>query len=68
MNPAIKGTFEKAKVIVENSESCQVINFVDVSVILYSEIHRNTSKEERKAIRGLVDDRTIVIKKAKACG
>ena len=31
----IKYTFEKAKVIVQNSESCQVINFLDVSVILY---------------------------------
>ena len=37
MHPAIKGTFEKAKVIVENSESCQVINFLDVSVILHSD-------------------------------
>ena len=26
-------TFEKAKVIVQSSESCQVINFLDVSVI-----------------------------------
>ena len=32
---AIKSTFEKAKVIVQNSESCQVINFLDVSVTLY---------------------------------
>ena len=37
MDPAIKYTFEKAKVIVENSESCQVINFLDVSVILHSD-------------------------------
>ena len=33
----MKYTFEKAKVIVENSESCQVINFLDVSVILHSD-------------------------------
>ena len=37
MHPAIKYTFEKVKVIVQNSESCQVINFLDVSVILHSE-------------------------------
>ena len=37
LHPAIKYTFEKAKVIVENSESCQVINFLDVSVILHSD-------------------------------
>ena len=36
LHPAIKYTFEKAKVIVENLESCQVINFQDVSVILHS--------------------------------
>ena len=34
MHPAIKYTFGKAEVIVKNSESCQVINFLDVSVIL----------------------------------
>ena len=33
----IEFTFEKAKVIVENSEYCQVINFLDVSVILNSD-------------------------------
>ena len=33
--PAIKYTFEKAKVIVQNSESCQMINFLDVSFILH---------------------------------
>ena len=32
--PAINYTFGKAEVIVKNSESCQVINFLDVSVIL----------------------------------
>ena len=37
LHPAIKYTFEKAKVIVENSESCQVINFLDISVILHSD-------------------------------
>ena len=37
LHPAIKYTFEKAKVIVENSDSCQVINFLDVSVILHSD-------------------------------
>ena len=37
MHPAIKYTFEKAKVIVENSESCQMINFIDVSFILHSD-------------------------------
>ena len=30
-------THSKAKVIIENSESCQVINFLDVSVILHSD-------------------------------
>ena len=35
LHPAIKYTFKKAKVIVENSESCQLINFLDVSVILH---------------------------------
>ena len=30
LHPVIKYTFEKAKVIVENSEFCQVINFLDV--------------------------------------
>ena len=34
--PAIKYTLEKAKVIVHNSESCQLINF-HVSVILHPE-------------------------------
>ena len=37
MHPAIKYTFEKTNVIVENSESCQVLNFLDVSVILHSD-------------------------------
>ena len=37
MHLAIKYTFEKAKVIVENSESFQVINFLDISVILHSD-------------------------------
>ena len=37
LHSAIKYTLEKAKVIVENSESCQVINFLDVSVILHSD-------------------------------
>ena len=37
LHPAIKYTFEKAKVIVENSEYCQVINFLHVSVILHSD-------------------------------
>ena len=37
LHPAIKYTFEKAKVIVENSEYCQVINFLYVSVILHSD-------------------------------
>ena len=37
LHPAMKHTFEKAKVIVENSESCQVIKVVDVSVILHSD-------------------------------
>ena len=36
-HPAIKYTFEKAKVIVENSACRQVINFLDVSVILHSD-------------------------------
>ena len=35
LHPAIKYIFGKAKVIVENSESCQVINLLDVSVILH---------------------------------
>ena len=35
MHPAIKKTFKKAKVLVQNSESCQVINFLDVSVTLH---------------------------------
>ena len=35
LHPAIQYTFEKAKVIVQISASCQVINFLDVSVILY---------------------------------
>ena len=35
MHPAIKYTFKKAKVLVQNSESCQVINFLDVSVTLH---------------------------------
>ena len=42
MHPAIKGTFEKAKVMVENSESCQVINFLDVSVILHYDCTNET--------------------------
>ena len=33
LHPAIKYTFEKANVIVQNSESCQVIDFLDVPVI-----------------------------------
>ena len=37
MHPAIKYTFKKAKVILENSESCQALNFLDVSVILHSD-------------------------------
>ena len=37
MHFAIKYTFGKAKLIVKNSESCQVINFLDVSVILHSD-------------------------------
>ena len=32
---AVKYTIEKAKVISQNSESCQVINFLDVSVTLH---------------------------------
>ena len=35
--PEIKHTFEKAKVIVQNPDSFQVINFLDVSVILHSD-------------------------------
>ena len=35
LHPLIKYIFGKAKLIVENSESCQVINFLDVSVILH---------------------------------
>ena len=31
----IKSTFKKGKVIVQNSEYCQVINFLDVSVIIH---------------------------------
>ena len=37
LHPAIKHTFEKAKIIVENSESCQVINVLDVLVIPHSD-------------------------------
>ena len=37
MHPAIKYTFEKVKVIVENSGSCHIISFLDVSVILHSD-------------------------------
>ena len=37
MHPAIKYTFEKAKVIIGNSESSQMINFIDVSFILHSD-------------------------------
>ena len=33
--PGIRYTFEKAKAIVQNSKSCQVIKFLDVSVILH---------------------------------
>ena len=33
--PEIRYTFKKAKVTVHNSESCQVIKFLDVSVILH---------------------------------
>ena len=33
LHPAVKYTFEK--VIVQNSESYQVINFVDVSVVIH---------------------------------
>ena len=36
LHPAIKYTFKKAKAIFENSEFCQVINFLNVSVILHS--------------------------------
>ena len=32
---AVKYTIEKAKVISQNSDSCQVINFLDVSVTLH---------------------------------
>ena len=35
LHPAIKYIFKKAKLIVQNSESCQVINFLDVSIILH---------------------------------
>ena len=42
MHPAIKHTFEKAKVTVENSESCQVINFLDVLVILHYDCTNET--------------------------
>ena len=35
MYSKIRYTFEKAKVIVQNSEFCQVIKFLDVSVILH---------------------------------
>ena len=35
LNSAIKYTSGKAKVILQNSESCQVINFLDISVILH---------------------------------
>ena len=35
VHPAVKYTFKKAKVIAQNSESCQEINFLDVSVILH---------------------------------
>ena len=35
LNLAIKYTFEKAKVIIQNSGSCQAINFQDVSVMLH---------------------------------
>ena len=35
MHSEIKNTCEKSKVIVQNSESCQVINLLDVSFILY---------------------------------
>ena len=38
LHPAIKYTFEKAIAIVKNSESCQVINFLGVSVILHSDL------------------------------
>ena len=34
LHPAIEYTFEKSKVIIQISESCQVINFLNVSVIL----------------------------------
>ena len=36
-HPPSKYTFVKAKVIVQNSESCLVVNFLDVSVILHSD-------------------------------
>ena len=36
-HPPSKCTFVKAKVIVQNSESCLVVNFLDVSVILHSD-------------------------------
>ena len=35
MHPVIKYTLEKTKVIVQNSESCHIINFRDLSVILH---------------------------------
>ena len=36
-HPPSKCTFVKAKVIVQNLESCLVVNFLDVSVILHSD-------------------------------
>ena len=35
LHPATKYTFEKAKAVVQNSESCQVKVFIDVTVILH---------------------------------
>ena len=35
LHSAIKYTFERTKVIVQNSESCQVMNSLDVSVMLH---------------------------------
>ena len=47
MHSEIKNTFEKSKVIVQNSESCQVINLLDVSFILYPDcaIETDTYKD-----------------------
>ena len=66
LHPAIKCTLEKAKVVVENSDSCQVINFLDVSVILHSDSTIETDiyyKDTTPMITSFTTVRTQIILK-----